>query len=190
MKKFGFFLTVALLSFAAMLAFTYPTIASSTGRVGRSGNPATGAATCAQCHSGGTAPTVTLQGSATVFAGSVLPYSLTIAGGELTDAANDDPRGGFNVSTDFGDLLLATGSDTQLQSVFETGKDEVTHTLPHLPNENGEIKFDFVLSIPATTAPGTYTMYGAGNSVDGNGSPFGDGVANRNDADYRSGPRI
>ncbi len=156
-------LVTAILVFtlSLMSALFSATGASSTGRTGFSGNPATnGGATCAVCHSGGIVPEVTFNGPATVAAGETVTYTLIISGGQ-------EVAGGFNVSVTGGDLAIVPGTtDTQAMN------GELTHTAPKAVDANNDVVFTFRWTAPANSA--AVTLYGAGNSVNQNGLPDGD----------------
>jgi hypothetical protein len=144
-----------------------------SGRVGRSGNPNSGAGeTCAQCHGGGIVPTVLLDGPADVGPAETVTYTLRIAGGQ-------EIAGGFNVSASTGQLAVLPGAtDVQLIPWLlddnVTERDELTHTEPKAADGTGTVSFSFTWTAPSE--PGTAVLYGAGNSVNLNGSPLNDGV--------------
>ncbi len=147
-------MVVAILVFTLSLsAYVFSVAgASSTGRVGFSGNPNTnGGAICNVCHSGGVVPSVTLDGPVNVVAGETVTFTLTISGGQ-------EVAGGFNVSATDGSLLIVPDTtDTQIMS------GELTHTAPKLVDGNNDVVFSFRWTAPATD--GNVTLYGAGNSV-------------------------
>lgn len=131
----------------------------STGISGFSGNPATnGGAICNQCHGGGATPAVVLNGPRTVEVGTTHTYTLTISGGQ-------EIAGGLDVSVT-GGLLAAIETGTQILN------GEATHTHPRLADAQGVVRFNFQWTAPATA--GTIQMYGAGNSVNLNGTTSGD----------------
>jgi hypothetical protein len=132
--------------------------ARSNGITGRSGNPATGGTTCTACHSGGIAPAVTIAGPALVAPSAVYTYTLTIAGGQ-------EVAGGLDVSTTTGALAVQ-----QPGTILADG--EITHSTPRLVNDDLDVVFAFYWVAPA--APGSATLYGAGNSVNLNGFSSGD----------------
>ncbi|MBX3015206.1 MAG: PQQ-dependent sugar dehydrogenase [Caldilineaceae bacterium] len=142
---------------------TLPVVASLNGRTGFSGNPATnGGANCTACHAlGAPLPTVVIQGPTSVTAGSTNLYTLTISGGPAQTA-------GLNISTsNQRGILLPTAAD--LQVLLQ----ELTHSAPK-PFAGNQASFTF-----AWTAPNfndTVTLYGAGNSSDGQQSLSGDGI--------------
>lgn len=135
--------------------------ANSTGINGRSGKQSGLSCTASGCHGGGSStPTVTLEGPTALTAGQTGQYSLTISGGPGSKA-------GLNVAVD--GATLTPGAGTKLMS------GELTHSLPKAFS-NGTARFDFSLVAPATN--GTYKVYAAGNSVNGDSKETGDAHAN------------
>ncbi|WPB75151.1 MXAN_6652 family MXYO-CTERM-anchored protein [Archangium violaceum] len=135
-----------------------PAFANSAGMTGNSGKSA---ATCSSCHTGGSAPTVTLTGPSSLAAGATGQYKLTITGGPGL-------RGGFNVAVDNTAASLEPGTGSKKQS------NELTHTAPK-PAASGAITFDFSLVAPPSA--GTVKIFAAGNSVNGDNNSTGDGAA-------------
>lgn len=131
------------------------------GITGYSGNPGTNRGdTCSTCHSGGRAPDVTIEGPASVAVGATHTYTLTLSGGQRT-------AGGVDVSASHGTLdVLAGAKDVQRL------EEEITHTEPKRGDRGGRIAFAFQWTAPP--GPGRARLYGAGNSVNLNGSPAGD----------------
>ncbi len=139
-----------------------PAGAFSGGVSGYSGNPSAGGGeTCTRCHSGGTAPVVTLSGPTTVAAGASATYTLTIAGGQET-------AGGLDVSGS-GGTFAATDPGTRLQ------ENEVTHEAPRAAAPSGDVTFTFDWTAPL--GGGAFTLYAAGNSVNLDGTRQGDAAA-------------
>jgi mono/diheme cytochrome c family protein len=145
------------------LTFSQNVFAYSTGITGYSGNPAAGGGnTCASCHSGGVAPTVSLTGPTTVQPGTINSYTLIISGGQAHS-------GGLDVSLEPGaGTLVNTQSSTKLQS------SEITHTARKSAIA-GEVIFTFDWQAPTTV--GTYTIYSSGLSTNGNSNTTGDAVS-------------
>lgn len=144
--------------------------ASSGGRVGVSGNPNSGNGfTCIRCHSGGEVPSVFIDGPTAVAPGETSTYTLRIVGGQ-------EVAGGLNVSATSGALAPPPGAtDVQLMPWIlndGTPTEELTHTEPKEVDEAGVIAFSFNWTAP--DEPGMAILYGAGNSVNLDGSPFGD----------------
>nr|AYM52729.1 hypothetical protein [Archangium disciforme] len=136
-------------------AFAY-----ASGNIGVSGRTAGQTCMNSGCHSsGGTTPTVTLEGPATLAPGATGNYKLVITGGPAT-------VGGFNVAVDSGTLQPGTGQ--------RKANGELTHEEPK-SFSNGRVEFDFTLVAPANA--GTLTLFGAGNSANGNNAETGDASA-------------
>jgi hypothetical protein len=129
--------------------------ASSGGITGRSGKQGS---SCNGCHSGGGAPTVAFDGPTELATGEVGTYTFTITGGAAVKA-------GFNVAVSGTSAVLTAGTNQK-----KTGS-ELTHTAP-VSFSGGNVTFTFTMKAP--TAPGTVTLYGAGNSVNGTGTDSGD----------------
>lgn len=135
--------------------------ANSTGITGRSGKQSGLSCTASGCHGGGSStPTVTLEGPTALTAGQTGQYSLIITGGPGVKA-------GMNVAVDGATLTAGSGS--------KVVSGELTHTLPKAFTD-GSARFDFSLVAPATN--GTYKVFAAGNSVNGNNNETGDAHAN------------
>jgi MYXO-CTERM domain-containing protein len=135
--------------------------ANSTGITGRSGKQNGLSCTASGCHGGGSStPTVTLEGPTALSAGQTGQYSLIITGGPGVKA-------GMNVAVDGATLTAGSGS--------KVVAGELTHSLPK-GFTDGSARFDFSLVAPATN--GTYKVFAAGNSVNGNNSESGDAHAN------------
>jgi hypothetical protein len=132
--------------------------ASSTGVTGFSGDPSTGGLYCDQCHSGGVVPVVTISGPTAVGTGTTNTYTLTIAGGQAI-------AGGLDISASGGSLSVNAGEfNMQLLG------GEITHSAPR-PAQGFPRRVVWSFDWTAPAAPGTSTIYGAGNSTnDGNGS--------------------
>lgn len=154
---------LSLAAAAALLALMAVSAAAvvrpySTGISGYSGKQGVN---CNSCHTGGTAPSVTLGGPAYVLADSTRTFSFVVAGGQRIAA-------GLDVAVDAG-TLVATDTETYILS------GEVTHSIPRKVDSNGEAEWAFDLVAPSVTGP--MTMYASGNSVDLNGINFGDKAA-------------
>ncbi|NVJ21791.1 MULTISPECIES: MXAN_6652 family MXYO-CTERM-anchored protein [Myxococcus] len=137
-------------------AFAY-----ATGQTGYSGKDSSLTCASSMCHSiGGAVPTVSIEGPATLEPGQTGTYAFVITGGPAV-------RGGFDVSLDgAGTLNPGTGS--------KKVSGEITHTQPK-PFTSGTVRFDFTLVAPSTGT--TLTLFGAGNSTNGNGEDTGDASA-------------
>lgn len=143
--------------FACLLASFagQPAGAASNGINGYSGK---NGVICSQCHGGGIVPTVTISGPTEVQPQSTHTYTLTIGGGQQV-------AGGLDVAAEAGALSVADPG-THLQG------GEITHDSPRIIDVNLEVVFSFNWTAPPEA--GVYTLYGAGNSVNFNGSPSGD----------------
>jgi hypothetical protein len=133
-------------------------LSNSGGVSGYSGGPPNHQ-TCNDCHSGGAAPTVTLTGPTTLTAGQTANYTLTVSGGA-------GARAGMDVMVDESQAKLnPMGANMGLDF------GEVHQTSP-ASFSGGSATFAFSLTAPPFAA--TLTLYGAGNSVNGDGSTGGD----------------
>jgi hypothetical protein len=141
---------------AALTLLTGAALAEPDGIAGRSGKSSS---SCTSCHSGGTAPSVSFFGPAQVQPGTTVDYQFIVRGGGKV--------AGVDVATS-GGTLAAKGSQTRIRS------SEITQASP-APFRSGEVAFDFHWTAPA--AAGSYTLYGAGLSADGDGGRRGDGTA-------------
>ncbi|MFV1998173.1 MAG: choice-of-anchor V domain-containing protein [Acidiferrobacterales bacterium] len=135
---------------------------SSGGISGYSGNPATNAGnTCSACHSGGTAPTVNLTGPATVQPGTINTFTFTISGGQQNS-------GGLDISAD-GGTLINTLASTRLQN------GEIIHNQRATVAGDGTVSWNFDWQAPAIS--GSYTIYSAGLSTNGDNNTTLDAVS-------------
>jgi uncharacterized protein (TIGR03382 family) len=136
-------------------------LARSTGITGVSGQSGT---TCTRCHAeGATKPTVEFVGPTSVTAGSVNRYTFVVRGGPAV-------RGGLDVTVSDAMALL----DVVDGSLKKSGNELVHTAAKTFDATSSEIRFDFALTAPATA--GGFTLYGAGNSTNGDGKTTGDGV--------------
>jgi hypothetical protein len=119
---------------------------------------------CRNCHAGGTAPTVAFDGPTAMEPGSSATFSFTIAAHAAGQIA-----AGLDVAASDGTLGLAEGQGT----ILLLG--EVTHSEPKANGVTGQATFEFTWQAPATA--GTYTLFGAGCSVNGNSQTSGDAAA-------------
>ncbi|HVN85364.1 MAG TPA: choice-of-anchor V domain-containing protein [Candidatus Binatia bacterium] len=152
-------LTIALaLSLLARSAGAY-----SGGISSFSGNPKAGGGTiCTSCHGGGTAPSVRFEGPSTVTTGSTTTLRFVVH----SNASTRQRAAGLDVSVSSGQLATIAGQREQLSAK------EITHTSPKTIDGNDEAAWDFNFIAPAS--PADVTLYGAGNSVNQNGSTSGD----------------
>lgn len=144
-----------LAAFGVTLLFAIPAWARAAGIAGYSGK--TVGKICNDCHSGGTAPTVSLIGPDTLLPGAVGDYTLRVE----TAAA----RAGADIAATDG-VELAPGTNLKAQNL-----NEVSHSAPTAPT-GGAVEFLFKVTAPQTT--GTIMLYAAGNAVDNSGNNGGD----------------
>ena len=137
---------------------SFPSLASATrGVTGYSGKPYNGnRETCAQCHSGGTAPTVTITNVGTVTAGSTNQVTVRVSG-NLT-AVN---------------IAMADGTEvTPIQNLrleFPANAELVANPAPIAEN-------DYRFSFKAPQRNGTHTIWATGLTSNNNSATSGDGV--------------
>lgn len=138
-----------------------PALANRTGAINLSGKSGVNA-TCASCHMGGGSPTLEISGPATLAAGTTGQYEFIIRGGPAS-------VGGTNlaVSNTAAALDPATGSGLKKQGT------ELTHSAPKSFASN-ELRFAFSMTAPASA--GTVSIFGSGNSANGDNNSTGDGV--------------
>ncbi|MBK7865143.1 MAG: hypothetical protein IPJ65_42415 [Archangiaceae bacterium] len=130
--------------------------ANASGAIGYSGAPGTGS--CNDCHSGGAAPTVTINGPDTLNAGATGMYTCTVTGGS---------RVGVNIAVT--EMLAALNPvSANLGIAFR----ELFQVSP----QNSGTTFSFSLTAPPVAGP--MTIYAVGNAVNGNGATSGDRSAN------------
>jgi PKD repeat protein len=132
--------------------------ASSGGISGFSGK---NGSTCTSCHGGGIQPTVTLTGPTSVSSGSTNTYTLAITGGS-------DIAGGLDVAATGGAFAVLDTVYTKLLS------GELVHSQPKKVDASGALSWTFNWTAPTVSTNTSITMYGAGNSVNLNGSTSGD----------------
>ncbi|MDX2171316.1 MAG: choice-of-anchor V domain-containing protein [Deltaproteobacteria bacterium] len=137
-----------------------PARANSGGITGRSGKQNE---TCNACHNGGSAPTVGFDGPTQVQAGETVTLTFAV------HAPNPAQRAaGFNVAAQNGGgtLAVVAGQGARL------ARGELTHSEPKNTDGNRNASWQFRWTAPP--APGTYRLFGAGNSVNKNGNSSGD----------------
>jgi hypothetical protein len=136
--------------------------ANSTGVVGASGQ--NHGFFCRNCHSGGTAPTVAFDGPTTMDLGSTATFSFTVTSHSASQIA-----AGLDVAASGGTFGLVAGQGTRLEL------NEVVHSSPKANDANGQAIFEFTWQAPASA--GTYTLFGAGTSVNRDSRKTGDAAA-------------
>lgn len=158
--------------FAATLALFWWALvpsaeASSSGRLSNSYNNSVG---CNECHSGGIAPTVVLDGPTSVTPGTQheLTLSVTHNGGSQTDA-------GLNVFGTGGVLAVGGTDSTNTQALTGAGtRKEITHTSPKSAM-SGVTTFTMLWTAPSSFS--SVILTGWGNSVNLSSTNSGDKAA-------------
>jgi hypothetical protein len=129
--------------------------------LGISGNSGKQRGNCTDCHGGGAQPEVRFVGPTTVAPGAMATFRF-----EVVSAAPSQRAAGFNVASSQGDLAIETA-----QGGRRLPNNELTHNSPK-QNSEGVAGWEFTWTAP--TEIGTYTLFGAGNSVNFNGQQTGD----------------
>lgn len=140
-----------------LLVITSSSWAHSNGQIGKSKTGCTGAG----CHgANATATTTVTWEPTTVLVGpnTLLPLGLTVASSDASKV-----EGGLNVSASGG--TLSAGTNTKVSG------GEITHPSPQIFS-SGAVTFNLNWKAPAVD--GTYTLFAAGNAVNGNGFSSGD----------------
>lgn len=133
----------------------------SAGISGYSGNPNTnGGGSCEACHSGGTAPSLNLNGPLTLEAGTTAEYTLSMSGGQENTA-------GLNISAGSGSLSSSTTS-------IVLNNNELVHAQAI---SVGTAATNWVFNFTAPVTAGNVTLYAAVLSGDNDATFAGDGVA-------------
>jgi PKD repeat protein len=128
---------------------------------GISGFSGANGSTCTACHSAGVNPSVSLRavsGNTTVAPGSVTSYTFTLSGGPASNA-------GFDIAASSGALINTNPSGAKILN------GELVQSSPNSMS-GGSVTWSFDWQAP--TAAGTYTIYAAGLSGNGNGGTSGD----------------
>jgi glucose/arabinose dehydrogenase len=137
--------------------------ASQFGRQGFSGNPQTNSGSnCVACHvSGAQSPVLEISGPEEVIAGSTNDYQVTLSGGAGVN-------GGISISaSDTLGTFLSTNSE------LSVANGEIFHKQPK-QFSSGQVYFSFRWTAPPFNAE--VTLYGAGNSSNGQLDLLGDGI--------------
>ena len=126
--------------------------ANNTGKTGAS------VSGCSGCHTGGSGTTTALltPASTSVNTGTTIAVTLKVTNTAMS-------YGGLDVSASGG--TLSAGSNTRLAT------SEITHSAKQAMT-SGSVTFNFNWTAPSTA--GTYTLYAAGNAVNGNALSSGD----------------
>ena len=119
---------------------------------------------CTACHGGGTVPAVAFGGPVTVSPGASGTFTFTVT----SNAPASQVAAGLDITVN-GGTLIAGEPDEQVLG------DELTHTQPKDNDSKGRALWTFQWQAPP--APGTYTLFGAGNSVNLNMQNSGDNAA-------------
>ena len=144
----------------ALVAWAGSARAYSAGVFGYSGKPPAHA--CTDCHSGGAAPPVTLNGPSTLTPGESAVYTLDVVTGASTRSA------GFDVAVSDGQLaMIAQNNATFLNN------GEISHKLPLARGQTVQVRFQLI----APSSPGALTLFATALSADGDGTTSGDGTA-------------
>ncbi len=117
--------------------------------------------TCTVCHRGGVAPEVRFIGPTALGLGETATYRF-----EVESRVPTQPRAGFDIAASGGGLDILPD-----QGARGAANGELTHR-GATPNVNMVAGWDFTWTAP--DEPGTYTLFGAGNSVNFNGQASGD----------------
>lgn len=139
----------------AVWLLSTPALATSTGITGQSGKEGPA---CNMCHKGGVSPTVEFSGPTKLAPGETGQYSFIIRGGAAK-------VGGVDIAVDNTAAVLQVG-----EGLKKLGA-ELTHSEPKAFSGN-ELRFDFSLVAPSTDV--TLTLFGAGNSANGDRGSDGD----------------
>jgi len=138
----------------ARLSFAY-----STGITGYSGKQRV---ICTQCHSGGDRPSVSFSGPTVVDPGNTQTYVFMVHSANI----GKQTAAGFNVAASDGTLKTAPGQQERVVG------GELEHIRPQRNDAGGNATWEFKWQAPTT--PGNYILWGAGNSVNLDGTNSGD----------------
>jgi len=141
-----------------------PALAHRTGIASASGKQVL---ICNGCHYGGVPPEVRFEGPADVPPGTSVAFRFVVK-----SQSDDQPFAGFNVAASDGLVDVPAGEGAHVVQLDFNPSPEITHSYPKLVDLNREAAWNFTWTAPMT--PGTETLYGAGNSVNGDGVPTGD----------------
>lgn len=149
-----------LISGLVLAAQIAPAWAFSSGITGQSGKQGP---TCASHHTGGVEPSVELDA---VDGTTLAPGQRALFRFVVRSNDRRQEKAGLNVAASAGNLEPLAGEGTRLF------RDELTHSEPKDNDDADEAVWQFAWTAPA--APGTYTLFAAGNSVNGNRAFSGD----------------
>lgn len=145
-----------------MLLTALPAAANSGGISGASGRQNQ---FCNSCHKGGVVPDVRFIGPGEMAVGTSATFRF-----EVHSKVPVQRAAGFDVAAAAGTLAVIAGQEAR-----RTGNGELTHTEPKANDEDQIATWDFTWTAPTT--PGTYRLFGAGNSVNLNRQSSGDRAA-------------
>ncbi len=135
--------------------------ANSTGLAGYSGKSGFN---CNICHSGGSVPVVAFDGPAAMNPGQTSTFTFTVSA-----TSSLQGRAGVDIAASDGTLSSINGQGTREQS------GEIVQTAPKVSSSEGVTTFMVRWKAPAKAH--NYILYGAGNSVNFNGTTSGDMAA-------------
>lgn len=115
---------------------------------------------CNSCHAGGTAPIVDFEGPTTVAPGSTNTYRFNVR-----SQVAGQTGAGLDVAVSGGTLAVASEQGARVLA------NEIVHNAAK-GNVDGVATWEFSWTVPA--AEGTATLFGSGNSVNGDDGTFGD----------------
>ena len=153
-------------------------IARSAGRSGNYAGITGDAGTCANCHTGGTSATgsidLTIAGNPTTYvAGQTYDLTLTLSDAEA--GVNGNPRiGGFQIAA------VAPGTNNSIGTFVPGGTDTKLQNTNRLVQSTpvgmatGTAVWNFQWTAPTTSPPASVEFYYTGNAADGNGNSGGD----------------
>jgi len=144
---------------ASALLTASPAFANSGGITRRSGKQGP---ICNACHGGGVPPEVRFIGPPELTVGEMATYRF-----EVQSFGPNQSAAGFNVAASGGTLAVLPGQGAR------RANNELTHAGPK-GNVDGVAAWEFTWTAPE--APGVFTLFGAGNSVNRSRNPNGDGV--------------
>ena len=139
---------------AGLLLCSTAVFANASGAIGYSGAPP-GNTNCNGCHNGGGAPTVTITGPTSLGAGATGTYTLNVSGGA-------GAKFGMNVATSTANATLNPVSTT------------IALAFGELAQKAASTSGSFQFAMTAPPFAGNVTIYGTGNSTNGNGATSGD----------------
>jgi hypothetical protein len=153
-----------------------PAAARTTGIVGYSGQAdglycSNAGFGCHATATGTMAPLVRFEGPTQVDPGAEVTYRFVVT----SQVPQVQIQAGFNVAASAGDLVIVSGQGEKLLTNPLTQIKELTHTGPKDNDTTHEAAWQFTWRAPSP--PGTYVLFGAGNSVDASTTPDGDEAA-------------